>query len=695
MSKLQAITLDLRAESGKLRAELQKANLAVRNWATGNQKHVTNTDRLFASSASTISTAWVAAAGAVAGTGALFRSALQEFSRLEQSQLKAAALLKATDFSAGRTAAQLDSQARSVANNTLASVQGVRDAQAVLLTFRSVQGSTFDRAIELSQDLASVMGGDIVGATKQLAKALEDPTKGLTAMTRSGVSFSDAEQKVIKALHQTGRIAEAQGMILDKLAQQVGGAGTGEAGGLAGRADSLSQRWEELLEQLVNTNGAGAIASKSLERLAAATGAITKGLESFDNTSLIVKREKLAELHAEYTRLSEAVSAYAGREEKALNGVAGYNRLVEKRRAIASEIAAIQNEEVERQKSLMREQEEAEAKAADERKRVERERVAEKARLDQELKDKELARQAEHDARKLEMAKVQAQREREAYQQESAQIFDLQQERFRRMREAAMAARGEDEALEQLRFQDEQTRLAEDMQRLRERGMLTAEVEAQFRQAAEDAEAVHQSRMTDLKLQAFEKEAEIAKAKWKIAEDAVAIGAALFKEDSKAHRLLLAASKAAALQQSLISLQQAIAKANALGFPANIPAITQATSIGAGAIATLKGINVSGIAHGGLGYVPKESTYLLDKGERVLSPGQNKDLTNFMAGGGNGTVVNIHNYSGQQVEQRQNGREIDIIIGRAKDAIRDDVTRGVGLAKTFESTYSLNRRGVA
>ena len=42
----------------------------------------------------------------------------------------------------------------------------------------------------------------------------------------------------------------------------------------------------------------------------------------------------------------------------------------------------------------------------------------------------------------------------------------------------------------------------------------------------------------------------------------------------------------------------------------------------------------TGIAHGGLDYVPSESTYLLDKGERVLSPKQNKDLTSFLANSG-------------------------------------------------------------
>lgn len=49
-------------------------------------------------------------------------------------------------------------------------------------------------------------------------------------------------------------------------------------------------------------------------------------------------------------------------------------------------------------------------------------------------------------------------------------------------------------------------------------------------------------------------------------------------------------------------------------------------------------------AHGGLTNVPKEQTYLLDKGERVLSPNQNKDLTNYMNQsnmGGKGGSQNI------------------------------------------------------
>ena len=69
------------------------------------------------------------------------------------------------------------------------------------------------------------------------------------------------------------------------------------------------------------------------------------------------------------------------------------------------------------------------------------------------------------------------------------------------------------------------------------------------------------------------------------------------------------------------------------------PAIAAITStIGFAKAASVFG----GVAHGGLDYVPRESTYLLDKGERVLSPSQNEDFTAWMKGGGGSSVVEVH-----------------------------------------------------
>lgn len=111
---------------------------------------------------------------------------------------------------------------------------------------------------------------------------------------------------------------------------------------------------------------------------------------------------------------------------------------------------------------------------------------------------------------------------------------------------------------------------------------------------------------------------------------------AFFGEQSAAHRVMFGIEKGFAIAQSVMAIQQSIAKAMALGFPANIPVIAQAVGQGAEIVNNIKSVSLGGIAHGGLDYVPKESTYLLDKGERVLSPNQNSDLTKFMSNGGSG-----------------------------------------------------------
>lgn len=79
-----------------------------------------------------------------------------------------------------------------------------------------------------------------------------------------------------------------------------------------------------------------------------------------------------------------------------------------------------------------------------------------------------------------------------------------------------------------------------------------------------------------------------------------------------------------------------------LGAPAAAAAMaaTAAAGFSAGA-ATGAGLGagIAAAAHGGMGYVPSEATYLLDKGERVLSPNQNQDFTDFINSGTNGLVV--------------------------------------------------------
>ena len=64
-------------------------------------------------------------------------------------------------------------------------------------------------------DIAQVMGSDVKSATVQLAKALEDPKRGLTALSRSGITFNEAQTETIKKLVDSGKLLDAQALILD------------------------------------------------------------------------------------------------------------------------------------------------------------------------------------------------------------------------------------------------------------------------------------------------------------------------------------------------------------------------------------------------------------------------------------------------------------------------------------------------
>lgn len=105
-------------------------------------------------------------------------------------------------------------------------------------------------------------------------------------------------------------------------------------------------------------------------------------------------------------------------------------------------------------------------------------------------------------------------------------------------------------------------------------------------------------------------------------------------ETSSAYTAILAIQKGANLASVLMNSITAISAAWASSpFPYNLPAVAMAT-VETGALqATLQAFtpNISGMAHNGIDNIPKEGTWLLDGGERVLNPEQNKDLTNYLS----------------------------------------------------------------
>jgi hypothetical protein len=105
----------------------------------------------------------------------------------------------------------------------------IKATQAKLLTFAELgktadeTGGAFDRATLAALDLAAAGFGTAETNAIQLGKALQDPIKGISALSRSGVTFTDEQKNMIRAMVEANDILGAQDLVLKAIEQQVGG----------------------------------------------------------------------------------------------------------------------------------------------------------------------------------------------------------------------------------------------------------------------------------------------------------------------------------------------------------------------------------------------------------------------------------------------------------------------------------------
>lgn len=248
------------------------------------------------------------AAGAAA-IAAVSVDAILDFSResiqLAQVQAQAEAQLEAairsTGNASGFTADQLKAQASALQELTLFGDETTISAQALLLTFKEIEGDTFPRTIRAAQDLATAMGTDLNNATLQVGKALNDPIQGLTALRRSGIQFTDAQEDLIKSLVETNQVAEAQNIILSELESQFGGSAEAAANAAGGGITQLNNAYGDLQEQfgllLLDIAESPAVIDASTAAVVRATEGIVGWRVALDNLgpALTLTADRLTE----------------------------------------------------------------------------------------------------------------------------------------------------------------------------------------------------------------------------------------------------------------------------------------------------------------------------------------------------------------------------------------------------------------
>jgi len=111
----------------------------------------------------------------------------------------------------------------------------------------------------------------------------------------------------------------------------------------------------------------------------------------------------------------------------------------------------------------------------------------------------------------------------------------------------------------------------------------------------------------------------------------------ILEAGAKRSKKLAAVRKGLLLREAIMQGKLAIVKAwSSAPFPANLPAVALTTAQTGMVISDI----MKGQAHDGMSSLPSTGTYMLEKGERVVSSRANKDLTQFMADQRNGQSMN-------------------------------------------------------
>lgn len=129
-------------------------------------------------------------------------------------------------------------------NDTLIGVQ------QLLVATKSLSKDGLKQAAEASLDLATAMGTDAKSAASSLARALADPADNMRALRSANIQFTDAEEEQIKTLQKSGKLWDAQQVILDKVEKTYGGMAKAVGDTDVGKLDRIAGAMGDLRESL-------------------------------------------------------------------------------------------------------------------------------------------------------------------------------------------------------------------------------------------------------------------------------------------------------------------------------------------------------------------------------------------------------------------------------------------------------------
>lgn len=198
-----------------------------------------------------------AGAAALGGLVKTIQIGTEEFMEQQKVAAQTGAVLKSTGGIAKVTADEISTLAESLMRKSGVDDEAIQSGQNLLLTFtkiRNEQGKgndIFNQATRSMLDLSVAMGKDLNSSAILVGKALNDPVRGATALSRAGVQLTEGQREQIKAFVESGRVMDAQKIILRELETQFGGSAAAAGKTLPGQLNILRQTFSNLAGELV------------------------------------------------------------------------------------------------------------------------------------------------------------------------------------------------------------------------------------------------------------------------------------------------------------------------------------------------------------------------------------------------------------------------------------------------------------
>jgi phage-related protein len=209
-------------------------------------------------------------------------AAITELGRVETIAAQTESVIKSTGGAAGVSSEQVLALADSIERATSVESESIQEGQNMLLTFKNITNQVgegndiFDQSTEALIDMSVAMGTEPSQAAIQLGKALNDPIAGISALSRVGITFTEDQKEMIKALVESGDVMGAQKIILAELNSQFGGSAEALGDTMVGRINMAKNAFGNMTETL---------AMALLPAIEGVTGVIQRLSDWFNNLS--------------------------------------------------------------------------------------------------------------------------------------------------------------------------------------------------------------------------------------------------------------------------------------------------------------------------------------------------------------------------------------------------------------------------